>query len=233
MTTTIRHFPLIAYAMHVGAYSWICARASVLPGVDIGEGAVLGLGSVATRDLEPWTVYAGVPAVKVKERCGRGHGRVISVLVLTKNEEQDLPGCLASVSWSDDVHVFDSLSTDATVKIAREGIGAKVTQRDFDNWSAHQQCGARESDRSDIRGSFDRCGRAVHTRAGGGDARDHSDGERSGCRLPGRAAGLFKGHLAAPCTDLAVVHPAGAARSRRATTRGESTCLNCRDRWAN
>jgi len=34
----------------------------------VGEGAVLGLGSVATRDLDPWTVYAGVPAVKVKER---------------------------------------------------------------------------------------------------------------------------------------------------------------------
>jgi putative colanic acid biosynthesis acetyltransferase WcaF len=38
------------------------------PGVNVGEGAVLGLGSVATRDLEPWSVYAGVPAVKVKER---------------------------------------------------------------------------------------------------------------------------------------------------------------------
>jgi putative colanic acid biosynthesis acetyltransferase WcaF len=61
-------FPLIAFAMQVGAYSWICARASVLPGVNVGEGAVLGLGSVATRDLEPWTVYAGSPAVKVKER---------------------------------------------------------------------------------------------------------------------------------------------------------------------
>jgi putative colanic acid biosynthesis acetyltransferase WcaF len=61
-------FPLIAYAMRIGAYSWVCARASVAPGVNVGEGAVLGLGSVATRDLEPWTVYAGVPAVKVKER---------------------------------------------------------------------------------------------------------------------------------------------------------------------
>jgi putative colanic acid biosynthesis acetyltransferase WcaF len=61
-------FPLIAFAMHVGAYSWICARASVAPGANVGEGAVLGLGSVATRDLNPWTVYAGVPAVKVKER---------------------------------------------------------------------------------------------------------------------------------------------------------------------
>ncbi len=48
---------------------------------------------------------------------------MISVLILTKNEEQDLPGCLASVSWSDDVHVFDSFSTDATVSIA-EGLAA-------------------------------------------------------------------------------------------------------------
>jgi putative colanic acid biosynthesis acetyltransferase WcaF len=61
-------FPLIAYAMNIGAYAWVCARASVAPGVNIGEGAVLGLGSVATRSLDAWTVYAGVPAVKVKER---------------------------------------------------------------------------------------------------------------------------------------------------------------------
>ena len=61
-------FPLLAFSMSVGAYAWVCARACLAPGVTMGEGAVLGLGSVATRDLEPWTVYAGVPAVKVKER---------------------------------------------------------------------------------------------------------------------------------------------------------------------
>jgi putative colanic acid biosynthesis acetyltransferase WcaF len=61
-------FPLIAYEMNIGPYAWVCARASVAPGVNMGEGAVLGLGSVATRSLEAWTVYAGVPAVKVKER---------------------------------------------------------------------------------------------------------------------------------------------------------------------
>jgi putative colanic acid biosynthesis acetyltransferase WcaF len=61
-------FPLIAYAMQLEAYAWICARASVAPGVNVGEGAVLGLGSVATRNLEAWTVYGGTPAVKVKER---------------------------------------------------------------------------------------------------------------------------------------------------------------------
>jgi len=61
-------FPLLAYAMHIGAYSWICARSSVGPGVNVGEGAVLGLGAIATRDLEPWTVYAGNPAIKIKQR---------------------------------------------------------------------------------------------------------------------------------------------------------------------
>lgn len=61
-------FPLLAYAMNFGAYAWICARASVAPGVNVGEGAVLGLGSVATKDLEPWAVYAGAPAARVKER---------------------------------------------------------------------------------------------------------------------------------------------------------------------
>ena len=54
----------------------------------------------------------------------------ISILILTKNEQQDLPGCLKSVAWSDDIHVFDSMSTDETVAIA-EQFGAKVTQRGY------------------------------------------------------------------------------------------------------
>jgi len=61
-------FPMVSYKMRLGAYSWICARACVSPGVQIGAGAVLGLGSVACEDLEPWTVYSGVPAVKVRMR---------------------------------------------------------------------------------------------------------------------------------------------------------------------
>lgn len=65
----------------------------------------------------------------------------VSVLILTKNEEQDLPGCLASViGWCDDVHLFDSFSTDRTVEIARAA-GCVITKRKFDNWSAHQNWG--------------------------------------------------------------------------------------------
>lgn len=62
---------------------------------------------------------------------------MISVLILTKNEEQDLPGCLESVSWSDDIHVFDSFSADRTVEIARS-FGAHVVQRPFDTYAAQR-----------------------------------------------------------------------------------------------
>ncbi|MEO8419383.1 MAG: glycosyltransferase family 2 protein, partial [Methylophilaceae bacterium] len=54
----------------------------------------------------------------------------ISILILTKNEQQDLPGCLQSVSWSDDIHVYDSGSTDDTVAIAQR-FGASVTVRTY------------------------------------------------------------------------------------------------------
>jgi putative colanic acid biosynthesis acetyltransferase WcaF len=52
----------------LGAYSWVCARACVSPGVNLGEGAVLGMAAVATKDLEAWGIYAGNPAIKIKER---------------------------------------------------------------------------------------------------------------------------------------------------------------------
>ena len=61
-------FPLIAFPTTLEPYSWVCARATVMPSVNLGEGAILGLGSVATKDLSPWTVYAGLPAKPVKAR---------------------------------------------------------------------------------------------------------------------------------------------------------------------
>jgi glycosyltransferase involved in cell wall biosynthesis len=61
----------------------------------------------------------------------------VSILILTLNEEMNLSDCLESVKWSDDIVVLDSFSSDRTVKIAEE-MGARVVQRRFDNWSAHQ-----------------------------------------------------------------------------------------------
>jgi glycosyltransferase involved in cell wall biosynthesis len=65
---------------------------------------------------------------------------MISVLILTKNEQQDLADCLESLTWSDDTHIYDSFSTDRTLEIARAA-GAQVTQRHFDDWSSHQNWG--------------------------------------------------------------------------------------------
>jgi glycosyltransferase involved in cell wall biosynthesis len=62
---------------------------------------------------------------------------MISVVILTKNEELDLPGCLESVDWCDDVHVFDSLSTDRTAEIARSH-GVNFAERPFDTYSAQR-----------------------------------------------------------------------------------------------
>lgn len=61
-------FPLVAFPISIGSYAWICARAAVQPGVSVGDGAVLALGSVATRELQPWMVYGGIPARKIKMR---------------------------------------------------------------------------------------------------------------------------------------------------------------------
>lgn len=63
--------------------------------------------------------------------------QMISILVLTLNEEQNLPACLETVAWSDDIHVLDSHSSDKTIEIA-EKAGAKVWFRKFDSFSQHQ-----------------------------------------------------------------------------------------------
>jgi glycosyltransferase involved in cell wall biosynthesis len=61
----------------------------------------------------------------------------ISILILTLNEETNIAACLDALAGFDDIVVFDSLSKDKTVEIARAK-GARVVERPFDNWAAHQ-----------------------------------------------------------------------------------------------
>lgn len=49
-------------------YAWICSRSIILPGVHIGEGAVVASGAVVTKDVPPYTVVGGIPAKKIGER---------------------------------------------------------------------------------------------------------------------------------------------------------------------
>ncbi|MEJ0099910.1 MAG: putative colanic acid biosynthesis acetyltransferase [Pseudomonadota bacterium] len=55
-------FPMTGAPIDIAEHAWVCARATVLPGVKLQPGAVLALASVATRDLDAWSVYAGIPA---------------------------------------------------------------------------------------------------------------------------------------------------------------------------
>ena len=52
----------------IGPRVWIGFRATVMPGVDVGEGAVVAAGAVVTADVPPYTVVAGVPARPVGKR---------------------------------------------------------------------------------------------------------------------------------------------------------------------
>ncbi len=54
--------------VHIEENVWIGAKASVLGGVTIGHGSVIGAGAVVTKSLEPEGVYVGVPAKKMKDR---------------------------------------------------------------------------------------------------------------------------------------------------------------------
>lgn len=65
---------------------------------------------------------------------------MISILILTYNEEQNISACLDSVRWSDDVLVVDSFSTDRTVELARSG-GARVLQNRFVNFAEQRNFG--------------------------------------------------------------------------------------------
>lgn len=52
----------------IGNRVWLSAGSIILPRVTIGEGAVVAAGSVVTKDLEPFGIYAGIPARKIGER---------------------------------------------------------------------------------------------------------------------------------------------------------------------
>ena len=144
---------------------------------------------------------------------------MISVLILTKNEERDLAGALASVAWSDDVHVFDSCSTDATVEIARAA-GAQVHSRAFDDYATHRNAALGIAFKhpwvflldADERPTPELC--AEMQRVVG-----EAPGEYGG--ISPAAARLSLRHMAEARAAHAVLHPAGAAGAGKVHARDQ------------
>lgn len=52
----------------VGEHCWICSRSIILPGITIGDGAVVASGTIVTRDVPPYTIVGGVPASIIGHR---------------------------------------------------------------------------------------------------------------------------------------------------------------------
>jgi maltose O-acetyltransferase len=62
------YFTEIGEPVIIDDYVVIGTRVTILPGVHVGEGAVIASGAVVTKDVEPYTVVGGVPAKVIKER---------------------------------------------------------------------------------------------------------------------------------------------------------------------
>ena len=62
------NFVVVEKPVNIHDHVWIGARALICPGVTIGEGAVVGAGSVVSKDVEPYSIVAGNPAEKIKDR---------------------------------------------------------------------------------------------------------------------------------------------------------------------
>lgn len=63
---------LVYAPIKIGTNAWIAARATVMPGREIGDGAVVAAGAVIVKDVAPWTVVGGNPANYIQKRILKG-----------------------------------------------------------------------------------------------------------------------------------------------------------------
>ena len=64
----VREQPVRSQGVRIGCDVWIGANACITDGVTIGDHAVVGMGAVVTRDVEPWMIVGGVPARPIGDR---------------------------------------------------------------------------------------------------------------------------------------------------------------------
>ena len=64
----IEHRTVINKPVVFERYATLGVNCTVLPGVTLGEGCIVGANSLVIKDTEPWTIYAGSPARPIKKR---------------------------------------------------------------------------------------------------------------------------------------------------------------------
>lgn len=62
------NFSAVGAPIEIQSHAWISSGTTILPGCDVGEGCVLASGAIATKKLDAFCVYAGIPAKKISER---------------------------------------------------------------------------------------------------------------------------------------------------------------------
>lgn len=72
-------------ATTIGRDCWIGAYSIIMCGVNIGDGSVIAAGSVVTKDVEPYSIYGGVPAKKIKDRFNNKKEVAIHKQLLSHN----------------------------------------------------------------------------------------------------------------------------------------------------
>lgn len=62
------NYKAISAPVIINDYVWLASRATILPGVTIGKGAVVASGAVVTKDVPPFAIVGGVPAKIIGHR---------------------------------------------------------------------------------------------------------------------------------------------------------------------
>jgi galactoside O-acetyltransferase len=128
--------------IHIKKHSMLGVNVTVMPGVTIGEGCVIGACSLVTKDCKPWGIYAGTPAKRIRERPREKilalekellakvrreelERPLVSVSCLTYNQKNFIGKALDSflmqkTSFPFEIVVHDDASTDGTAEIVRE-----------------------------------------------------------------------------------------------------------------
>lgn len=92
-------------SVSIGNDVWIGARATLVDGINIGDGAIIAAGSIVTRDVPPYAIVAGVPAKLVRQRF---ENETIQTLLKIAWWERDLSWLVENFRIFNDVNSFCS-----------------------------------------------------------------------------------------------------------------------------